>query len=139
MRHLLLALVPICFVPVVALGGGTDFLFRVAAVKADADGCARIRLVPVEAATVFPTSCRSFEVVSCYDWPWWRPNKPVSRDQHNQAVGFLRHAEATNTPLRFGAMGEGFGNIVRGDECRASSSALQIIENKAVYSYFKWP
>lgn len=139
MRHFLLTLVLMCFAPAVAFGGGADRLFRVTVVKTDADGCARIQLEPIEASQEFPASCRSFEVVSCYHWPWWRPNKPASRDQHNQAVGFLRHAEAMHTSVRFGAMGEGFGNIVRGDQCRASSSALQIVENTAVYSYFKWP
>jgi hypothetical protein len=139
MRHLLLALLMIGFVPGVALGGGTDWLFRVVAVRTDANDCAVIQLEPVEAVQEFPTSCRSFEVLSCYHWPWWRPNKPVSVDQHNQAIGFLCHAEAMHTPIRFGSMGEGFGNIVRDEQCRASSSALQIIDNKAVYSYFKWP
>jgi len=121
-----------------AAAGGDDWLFRVN-VKASPNGCALIDPQPIEVGDHFPTSCKKLIVTACYSWGWWRLNKPASRDEYNQALGFLRHAESASTPVRFGLMGEGLGDIVLGSECHASSSALQIVDDRAVYSFSKWP
>ncbi|MFZ2449465.1 MAG: hypothetical protein WAW36_02985 [Methylovulum miyakonense] len=119
--------------------GGDDWLFRVVDIKTETKNCTRIYLESVEASQRFPASCKSFEVLACYSWSWWNPNTPVSRDQHNQAIGFLRHAKTSSTPIRFGEMGTGFGDVIQGKECHASSTALEIMNDIAVYSFFEWP
>ena len=136
----LLPLLLLTFQPMVSWGGGDNWLFRVVDVKAELEDCTRIRLESTESGQRFPSSCKSFEVLSCYRWSWWNTNKPVTRDEHNQAIGFLRHAMKASILIRFGEMGQGFGNITQGEQCRASSTALLIMENNdAVYSFFKWP
>jgi len=124
--------------PIPGTCGGDDWLFHVSLAPA-ANGCTVVQLKPVGSGREFPLSCKQLTVSACYGRSWWQPHKPVSRTDHEQAIGFLRHAEADGAAVRFGEMGEGFGNVVKGETCTASSTALQIVGGKAIYSYFKWP
>jgi hypothetical protein len=97
-----------------------------------------VQLKPAESGKGFPLSCKQLTLSACYNWSWWQPDKPVSRSEHERAIGFLLHAQSEGAAVRFGVMGEGFGNVVKGEACQATSTALQIIDGNAVYSYFKW-
>jgi len=124
--------------PILGTCGGDDWLFHVSVAPA-ANGCTVVELKPVESGREFPLSCKQLTLSACYGWSLWQPHKPVSRAEHEQAIGFLRHAQADGAAIRFGEMGEGFGNVVKGEPCQASSKALQIVGGNAIYSYFKWP
>jgi hypothetical protein len=134
-----LTLLAICLaLPTPGICGGNEWPFYVSVAPA-ASGCTVVQLKPAEIGKDFPLSCKQFTLSACYNWSWWQLHKPVSRSEHERAIGFLLHAQSEGIAVRFGAMGEGFGNVVKGEACQASSAALQIVDGNAVYSYFKWP
>ena len=95
----LLPLLLLTFQPMASWGGGDNWLFRVVDVKAELEDCTRIRLESTESGQRFPSSCKSFEVLSCYRWSWWNTNKPVTRDERIRGYAYLVPFVETETEV----------------------------------------
>ena len=136
----LLFFTPLFFASGSAWAGGTDWEFTVLSLADLGKGRYEITLKPVAVGSTFPVSCEVLVVSADYAFHWWDLAKPedVTESGHYESIGFLKHAYARGDVVRFGAMGNGLGPSP-GQPCKVRSRGLQLIENAAVYSYFKWP
>jgi hypothetical protein len=120
-----------------AFAGGDSWHFEVLGVSDLRNGRNEIVLKSLDLNVPFARECETISVISSYDWPWWQRSRPVTSEEHQQALQQLKKAQATSSPLRFGEIGTGL--LQKGNErCVFVSRGLREIEG-SIYSFNKWP
>lgn len=127
-----------------AKAGGVSWLFQVKDFRELKNGEHVIVLKPLETGKGFPLNCDILTVHSKYHtWRWlFVSDKNISKENHTKALSLIKESFTTQSPIRFGSMGEGFGFEKGISSCEVSSRALTILEvdgKREVYSYYKWP
>jgi hypothetical protein len=90
--------------------------------------------------------CTKFEVHGIYGWfdegwrSYFQSRKPrfVSRENHLLALERLKQNVGKNKPVKFGSMISGFNIIDKKNPCVVESRALELDEEGAIYSYYRW-
>ena len=126
--------------PLLALAGGNSWVFEGVVVGDLEDGKRhKIELIHpiVTKKEDFPYPCDKLTIFVEYKWPWYVTKKPMTKADHYQAIGYLKHAYTVKDNLVFGVMGEGLA-IKPDSKCEAISNGLRI-HGAHVYSYYKWP
>jgi hypothetical protein len=111
-----------------AEAGGSSGLVRIDRLVADGVNYTLV-VTPDKSAQSDPYlgGCDSFEVRGTYRWlrgTFLRQEPPLSRRGHLEALGYLRNAFETRSPIELGWIGNGFVPLDSADPCVVRSRAL---------------